>query len=30
MLSKDKNWKNPFGDGKTGSIIIKILEESVA
>ena len=30
MLSKDKNWKNPFGDGKTGSIIIKILEGAVA
>ena len=25
-LSKDKNWKNPFGDGKSGSRIIKILE----
>ena len=24
------NWKNPFGDGKAGSIIIKILEEAVA
>jgi len=24
------NWKNPFGDGKTGSIIIKILKEAVA
>jgi UDP-N-acetylglucosamine 2-epimerase (non-hydrolysing) len=30
MLNKEKNWKNPFGDGKTGSIIIKILEEAIA
>ncbi|NOR78184.1 MAG: UDP-N-acetylglucosamine 2-epimerase (non-hydrolyzing) [Methanophagales archaeon] len=26
MLSKKRNWKNPFGDGKSGSRIIKILE----
>jgi UDP-N-acetylglucosamine 2-epimerase (non-hydrolysing) len=25
MLNKDKNWKNPFGDGKAGSVVIKIL-----
>ncbi len=26
MLNKKRNWKNPFGDGKSGSRIIKILE----
>ena len=25
MLTKERNWKNPFGDGKAGNIIIKIL-----
>jgi UDP-N-acetylglucosamine 2-epimerase (non-hydrolysing) len=25
MLSKDKNWINPFGDGKAGSWIVEIL-----
>ena len=30
MDKKERNWNNPFGDGKTGSIIIKILEEAVA
>ncbi|NQE04659.1 UDP-N-acetylglucosamine 2-epimerase [ANME-1 cluster archaeon GoMg1] len=25
MLNKDKNWKNPFGDGKAGNMITKIL-----
>lgn len=27
MLDKERNWKNPFGDGKAGSKIIKILGE---
>jgi UDP-N-acetylglucosamine 2-epimerase (non-hydrolysing) len=26
MRDKERNWKNPFGDGKSGSRIIKILE----
>jgi len=30
MLSKKRNWKNPFGDGKSGSRIIKILEGVIA
>jgi len=25
MLNKDKNWNNPFGDGKAGNMILKIL-----
>ena len=25
MLDRNRNWKNPFGDGKAGNIIIKIL-----
>ncbi|MCK4736329.1 MAG: hypothetical protein KAT65_28005 [Methanophagales archaeon] len=25
MLSKERNWKNPFGDGRAGSWIVKIL-----
>ena len=25
MLNKDKNWNNPFGDGKAGNMITKIL-----
>jgi UDP-N-acetylglucosamine 2-epimerase (non-hydrolysing) len=27
MLSKGNNWKNPFGDGKSGERIIKVVEE---
>ena len=27
MLSKERDWKNPFGDGKAGERIIKIVEE---
>jgi UDP-N-acetylglucosamine 2-epimerase (non-hydrolysing) len=30
MDKKEKNWKNPFGDGRTGSRIIKILKVAVA
>lgn len=30
MLNKERNWKNPFGDGKSGSRIIKILEGVIA
>ena len=30
MLSRGNNWKNPFGDGKAGSVIIKILEGAIA
>ena len=30
MLDKERDWKNPFGDGKSGSRIVKILEEAVA
>ena len=29
MLSKERSWKNPFGDGKSGSRIIKILEGAI-
>jgi UDP-N-acetylglucosamine 2-epimerase (non-hydrolysing) len=29
MLNKERNWNNLFGDGKTGSIIVKILEKAV-
>jgi UDP-N-acetylglucosamine 2-epimerase (non-hydrolysing) len=25
MLNRDKKWKNPFGDGKAGERIIKIV-----
>ena len=25
MISKERNWKNPFGDGKAGSWIVEIL-----
>ena len=27
MLSKERDWRNPFGDGKAGERIIKIVEE---
>ena len=27
MLDKKRNWKNPFGDGKAGKKIIKVLED---
>jgi UDP-N-acetylglucosamine 2-epimerase (non-hydrolysing) len=27
MLGKENNWQNPFGDGKAGERIVKILEE---
>ena len=30
MLNKERNWKNPFGDGKAGSKIIKVLEGAIA
>ncbi len=30
MLNKERNWKNPFGDGKAGSKIIKVLEGTIA
>jgi UDP-N-acetylglucosamine 2-epimerase (non-hydrolysing) len=30
MLNKERNWNNPFGDGKSGSRIIKILEGVIA
>ncbi|HEY4675127.1 MAG TPA: UDP-N-acetylglucosamine 2-epimerase (non-hydrolyzing) [Candidatus Bathyarchaeia archaeon] len=29
MLSKDKRWENPFGDGKAGERIVKILKETI-
>jgi UDP-N-acetylglucosamine 2-epimerase (non-hydrolysing) len=29
MISKERNWKNPFGDGKAGNRIIKILITNV-
>ena len=29
MLNRKRNWKNPFGDGKSGNIIIKILEGAI-
>ena len=28
MLKREKNWENPFGDGKTGKKIMDILEKS--
>ncbi|ACV24720.1 non-hydrolyzing UDP-N-acetylglucosamine 2-epimerase [Methanocaldococcus fervens] len=28
MLKKDMNWENPFGDGKSGERIVKILKDS--
>ena len=30
MLNKNKNWNNPFGDGKSRSRIIKILQGGIA
>ena len=27
MLNKKKHWKNPFGDGKAGAMIVQILKE---
>ena len=27
MIDKENNWKNPFGDGKTGKRIVEILKE---
>jgi len=30
MLNKEKNWENPFGDGKSGERIISILREKFA
>ena len=27
MIDKKRNWQNPFGDGKSGKIIINILEK---
>jgi UDP-N-acetylglucosamine 2-epimerase (non-hydrolysing) len=29
MINKNKNWTNPFGDGKTSQKIIKILKAKV-
>jgi UDP-N-acetylglucosamine 2-epimerase (non-hydrolysing) len=29
MLHKKNQWENPFGDGKTGQRIIRILREKV-
>jgi len=29
MMGREKNWKNPFGDGRTGDKIIKIVEGTV-
>ena len=30
MLKKERNWENPFGDGKTGQRIIDILEKELS
>jgi len=30
MIDKKRNWKNPFGDGKAGSRIVKISQEVIA
>ena len=27
ILNRENKWRNPFGDGKTGEGIVKILEE---
>ena len=27
MINKDKNWVNPYGDGKTAEKIIKIIQK---
>ena len=29
MMNRERNWKNPFGDGKSGSRIVKILEGAI-
>ena len=29
MMNRERNWKNPFGDGKSGSMIVKILEGTI-
>lgn len=29
MINKQKNWKNPFGDGKSSKIIFKILKNKI-
>ncbi|MEO2117863.1 MAG: UDP-N-acetylglucosamine 2-epimerase, partial [Methanocaldococcus sp.] len=29
MLKKNKNWKNPFGDGKSGERIVNILVDNL-
>ncbi|KAF5437601.1 hypothetical protein C5S35_03160 [Candidatus Methanophagaceae archaeon] len=28
-VSKERNWKNPFGNGKAGSVIIKKFERVI-
>jgi UDP-N-acetylglucosamine 2-epimerase (non-hydrolysing) len=30
MLNKDRGWENPFGDGKAGEKIVKVLREDFA
>jgi UDP-N-acetylglucosamine 2-epimerase (non-hydrolysing) len=30
MLNKDRDWENPFGDGKAGEKIVKVLREQFA
>ncbi len=30
MLSKERNWQNPFGDGKAGKRIIRIISEGLS
>ena len=29
MMNRERNWKNPFGNGKSGSRIVKILEGAI-
>jgi len=29
MLNKERNWKNPFGDGRSGKRIVKILDGAI-
>ena len=29
MIDKERNWKNPFGDGKSGEKIIKVLQDEI-
>jgi UDP-N-acetylglucosamine 2-epimerase (non-hydrolysing) len=29
MLNRKRNWKNPFGDGKAGQRIVKILRDQI-